>query len=248
MLYFNKLQQISNTTPISNSLNIVVLGDSISAGTSDGVGSAAAGTLFELQGISLQEITTDIFGANTGSWMPKMAETINTLSGKTVNISTNGFGGSEFAPYLDNNNWSTLGNKYAPMKTDADYLVTSTGQAVDCFIIILGINDARGTTSIAQVETDAISLVTRLNTDYNNPEILFVQIGKTTTGVTTRVLDVRNIISNGVDGLVETFSNVSLGASLVGYADALYFDGLHLTQAGNDQLGTELGTYINSNI
>lgn len=248
MIYFNRLQQLNNATPISNELNLVVLGDSIAFGTSDGVGDALAETLYELNGINLQEVILDVNGANTGSWMPKLAETVNSFNGKKVNITANGSPGSEFAPYLDNNNWSTSGLNYDLMKSNANYLTTLTGEAIDYFIIILGINDARGTTLIPTIEADALSLVTRLNTDFSNPKILFVQLGREAAGVTARVLSVRDIISNGVDGLVETYANVDLGTSMAGYDNALYFDGLHLTQVGNDQLGTELGTYINNDI
>lgn len=245
MLYFHKISNISGGAVVQDR-TYVILGDSISKGTSNGVGDANSDVLYEFNGTSFDVVINDVAAANTGSWMPSFANRLNEFLGCNVNLSTNGSAGSEFSPYLDNNNWSISGTLYSPMKVEADALALLKN--INGFIIILGINDARGTASISQIETDAISLIDRLNSDFSNPKIYIVQIGRTESGVTQRVLDVRDIISNGVDGLVETYSNVKLCASLADFDNSYFYDNLHLTQTGNDILGEQIANYIINDI
>lgn len=229
-----------NTTPIdSDFYNVAIIGDSISRGRSEGTVNAPAGTLFEYNNGSLNEVS-DIVDAATGSYVPKLAERLNVLTGKKLNVSTNGSGGSKFSTYDNNNDWSTTGDLYDDMVTDVNSLTASTGQGLDAIIIILGINDARKNATIPNIQSDVVSLINRLNSTFTYPKIFIVQIGKTENGVTTRTLQVRDMISNGVNGVVESYNNVRLGADLSTYIDDMFFDGLHLSQDGNNNLGTEL--------
>lgn len=238
MLYFQKI----NSSLSASEKTFVILGDSIAKGTSNGVGNTNDNVLFEYDGINFLEIENDILGANTGSWIPSFANTLSGLTGSKIYVSTNGSPGSEFAPHLDDNNWSSTGTQYSTMKSEA--LNIQTIKPIDGFIIILGINDARGSTSVAQITIDAFDLIDRLNDDFNNPNIYIVQIGRTESGVTSKVLQVRDIITNGVDGLVETYSNVSLCASLATFDNAYFYDNLHLSQSGNDILGEQIANFI----
>ena len=221
----------------------IVLGDSISRGTSDGVGVAGSSTLYEWNGGQIYNRTGDVINAVTGSWMPSFAVNLKSLTSKKVLMCTNGSGGSEFYPYLDSNNWSTSGNLYDTMVNNSNSMINAFGD-IDGVIIILGINDARGTAAISDIRTAAFSLIDRLNTDFNTSNIFIVQIGRKESGVNQRVLDVRDIISNGVDGLVETYNNVYLSASLADYPDSDFYDNLHLNQTANNLLGTQISDYI----
>lgn len=244
-LYYQALISSNSVIPTptpTTDRTFVVLGDSISRGTSNGVGNADAETLYEFTGGDLTEVVNDVQAAATGSWMPVLANRIKLIVDKKTNVSTNGSGGSEFSPYLDNNNWSTTGSLYAPMKTEAESL--SVLKPLTAFIIILGINDARGTSSLVDVENNAISLIDRLNADFDTPKIYMVQIGRSESGVTSRVLSVRGIIED----LVATYDNVQLAASLATFSNAFFYDNLHLNQLGNDILGRQIADFILNDI
>ena len=245
-MYFSALQAHLDNPLVAQKLSFLVVGDSIANGTSNGTVSAQSGNLKEWNG-SVANNVNDVANANTGTWMPKMADKLKELTGKYTIVSADGSGGSEFHPYLDNNNWSVSGTLYDPMKVKADALIQSQGD-IDGIIMILGINDARGTNAIIDIENSAISLINRLNTDFNTPNIFIVQIGRTESGVTQRVLDVRDIITNGTDGLVETYNNVKLVADLSQFPDIDFYDNLHLTQDANNTLGETIAINIDSEL
>ena len=233
--------------PILTDLNLLIIGDSVGSGTSNGTVDVQNGILSEWDGASLNAVTTDIAGANTGTYVPKFAERINEVTGRKVNVIETAVGGAEFSPYLDNNNWSTLGTLYASMITKSNSFVNSTEKSIDYILIILGINDSRGTTALATIESDANSLITRLNADFPNVPKLIYNTGRQAGNYATnqRWLDVRNIITNGVDGLVETYPSVYLAGDLINdYGSSAFYDGLHLNQTANNQLGTDLANYI----
>lgn len=240
--YYSELKDFVQV--VQPDFKFLVIGDSIANGTSNGTVSAQPNNLKEWDGTLVNSVN-DVANANTGTWMPKLADKLKELTNRSVIVSADGSGGSEFHPYLDNNNWSTSGNLYANMKIKADDLIQSQGN-IDGIIMILGINDARGNNAINDIKNSAISLINRLNTDFNTPKIFMVQIGRTESGVTQRVLDVRDIISNNTDGLVETYPNVYLSASLADFPDTDFYDNLHLTQPANNTLGENLAISINS--
>ena len=154
-----------------------IIGDSIAEGRSDGTNNSNNNTLYEWDSGTFTEVS-DLAGANTGSWSPSFANQYNTLTGKKVMISENANGGSEFFPNGDTNNWYTTGTLYGAMKTETDAMISEVGSAFKGFIIILGVNDARGSEDIGDIETGAVSLITRLNADYSNPNIFICNIGQ----------------------------------------------------------------------
>jgi hypothetical protein len=241
-LFFQKLMSVGGSLIVPDK-TFVIIGDSIAKGTSNGVGNANDNVLYEFVSGELVNIPNDVQAAATGSWMPSFANKLNQELGRKINVSTHGSGGSEFSPYLDNNNWSTSGTLYSPMKSEVNALALLKN--INAFIIILGINDARGTSNLGDIESNAFSLIDRLNSDFNTPKIYMVQIGRTESGVTTKVLNVRSIIED----LVSTYSNVKLAASLASFDNSFFYDNLHLIQSGNNTLGEELAEFlINDNI
>jgi hypothetical protein len=242
---FNFFYQSINSIQIDE-LNVLIVGDSIANGTSNGTVDVLDGILNEYRSGSLNAITTDLADANTGGYMAKFAERINQRTGGIVNVIEAANGGSEFSPYLDTNNWSTSGDRYAAMKIETDGFTANTGKTVDVIVIILGINDSRGTTDLVTIETDAISLIDRLETDFPSIPKMIYQLGRQSGAylIDARWLGVRDIISNGVDGLVETYTNVHLAGDLINdYGDGAFYDLLHLNQATNNLLGSNMADF-----
>lgn len=232
-------------------LNVAIVGDSIGNGTSNGTVSVIADVLFEFRSGVLNPITTDLVDANTGGYMAKFAEKYNELTNGVVNVIEQAEGGSEFSPHLDNNNWSTIGDLYTPAIAEFNSFESVTGKTIDVIIMILGINDARGTTLLTTIESDAVSLIDRLAIDFPNIPIMISQLGRQggDYSVNAQWLGVRDIISNGVDGLVETYSHVSLSGDLINdYGEGAFYDSLHLNQATNNLLGADLANFYINNI
>ncbi|WP_157494124.1 hypothetical protein [Fulvivirga imtechensis] len=205
----------------------------------------------------MTQITDDLQDANTGGYMPSFAEKLFELTGKQTYVSENAEGGSEFSPYLDNNNWSQSGNLYAPMVAEAESFETYLGRSIDVIIMILGINDARGDTSLATIESDAFDLIDRLAVDFPDVPVMIVQRGRMSGGSYAsdpQWIGVGEIITNGVDGLVETYSHVHLAEDLSDTDEypistpAAYYDSLHLTQEYNNKLGENLAIFYANNI
>jgi hypothetical protein len=219
-------------------LRVFVIGDSIARGTSNGVGSATADTLKEFNGTNFVDIAAgaDVATAATGSRYPSLADRIFTSTERVTHIVNGGSGGSDFSPDGDTNNWSTTGTAYAAAKTKANnYLATQpAGTVFDIIIITLGINDVNGATALATIDTDAISLIDRINIDWPNTKIIVNQLGKGGSNG-TRNDAVRATIAN----LVATYSNVHAATDLDTYPAEAFYDGIHLNQAYNNQLGID---------
>lgn len=233
----------SSTLPPQDTspLRLLNLGDSISRGTSDGVGNATDGRLFEWDGAALNQINNDVEDALTGSPYPSMADELFSLTGRILHVVNTGIGGAEFSPNGNNNNWSASGDNYGLMITKSDSYTTSVSDTFDIIRITLGINDARGTANLATISLDTISLIDRLIVSFPGIPIIINQLGKSTASQ-PRVDSVRA----DIDNLVSTYANVFAAKDLNDYPIEDYFDGLHLDQAGNDQLGIDDSNIINT--
>lgn len=242
----------SYITPI----NVLAIGDSLMNGSTNGTATAAAKTLFESSrtgGIASVVEVSDMADTGTGTCFPSMASKFKSLINKELVVVEQAFAGSNFSPDGDNNNYSVTGDNYGLMQLDADeYLTTQNVASFDFIYIILGINDVVADTLLTTVETDAVSLITRLRADYGtSTPILICQLGRhPDVGYASDPfwLGVKDIISNGVDGLVETYSNVYQVADLINdYGEAAFHDGLHLDQTNTNKLGEDVATYYINN-
>lgn len=242
-----------NQTSLNDEQYFVILGDSIAEGASEAVGpTPTSGTVFEWDGASNVEITSsDVSTANLGSPWPQFGVTFNGLTEKKIVLQCDGASGSEFYPHLDTNNWSTSGTLYAPMVTKAKAGMANIGvTAPRAVIVVLGINDARGTETIANIETAAMSLITRLTADFPSSDIFLVEPGNSGSPTPSqRILDVRQIVNDlatdntntymGFDE-VKNFYNADPGL------DRYMPDILHPNQKGNNEIGSTLASFINN--
>jgi hypothetical protein len=234
--FFQAIASGGTVNPFPNDfISGLIIGDSIGSGTSNGAGSATANSFYEFNGTSTVLIAEggEALEANTGSPYPAMADRFFTQTSKPFYLVETAVGGSEFAPYLDTNNWSTSGTRYAIMITKAsNYLTEQSISKFDFIRITLGINDARGTTLLATVESDAISLISRLRISFPNTPIFINQLGRSSANA-TRVSTIRGYIND----LVTNNTFVYAAKDLNEFDASLFYDGLHLNQSGNDQLG-----------
>ena len=186
--------------------------------------------------------------ANIGSPWPNFGIELNGFTNAVINISHSGFGGSEFSPYLDTNNWSTLGTRYTPSKDKALAMLSDAGVSkIDGILIILGINDARGTTSYATIQNDMQSLIDRINTDFNTPNIYIAQIGREESGDTQRVFDIRGFILDLVSNNTNLFMAYSEMPDFTNRG-WMRTDNLHPNKLGNDAMGKGFAEFILSQL
>lgn len=246
MSFFDLLISSGNASTGSNPsiVDILIIGDSIANGTSNGIGNVTSGELFEYNEGGFVQITEDTLDANTGSPYPAMANKFSEYN-KIVYLLEHGSGGSEFSPnpsIFNTNNWSEDGVLYNQMKTDADaYLLLRDIDKFSAIIINCGINDAIGAIDLNTIESDAQSLISRLNTDFPNTTIVINQLGKSPAD-SGRVTAIRGYI----DDLVTNNSFVIDGFDLDTLDASYYYDGLHLNQSGNDLMGEALAVIVNS--
>jgi hypothetical protein len=233
---------------------ILVIGDSFTKGSNDDTGpgpTPTAGTSFYYR--SSNNTVIEI-GANDlefarnpptdGSPWPQLAIDFNTITSRKAVIIPCGFGASTFAPNGDNNNWSTTGDNYAIAVGDAGNCMSLLGVTkLKAIIIILGINDARNAVSLATIQSDVASLITRLQTDFPDTDILVVQIGRSETAMgNDRIYAVRQYLKTAcIDNDRVFMIGGLLGAPAAGLVSA---DNIHLSQTGNNAIGQILARWF----
>lgn len=243
-------QESRNDTNGSNQQAFLIIGDSIARGTSNGVGpTPSAGTVYEYFGSVIEVGSDDLEEAVTGSQWPKFGIDYNAATGFKPVFINKAEGGSEFSPYLDNNNWSTSGTRYALAQTAAANCLAALGVTqLRAIFIVLGVNDARGTSSLTQIQLDVDSLFNRLQDNYPGTPVYMVNVGRTESAISNARIDaVRSYITSAVNGN----ALFKMAFDLRDYANdnPEYYgaDNLHLNQTGYDALGAELASfYINS--
>lgn len=239
-----------NTTGDGEQL-FVIIGNSIARGTSAGEGpTPSAGTVFEWNGSAVVEVSNDdLIAAATGSQWPKMGIDYNTATGYKPVFSNSGVGGADFSNPGDNSYWATGGTLYPAMKTKVNNALTELSLTRPRGIfVILGINDARGSQDLVDVEAAITDVFDKLEADWPDTRIYVVNIGREAAGsATARINAIRGYLANEVTAR----ENVVFAFDLRIYADDIpsYYavDNLHLTQTGNDALGAELATFLISN-
>jgi len=224
----------------------LIIGDSNADGRGTSIPTVAADTLFLYNGTDLTEITTQTV-ANNGSYgspWQQFATNYKSLSSKKTVLVQAGWGGSEFYPNGDNTNWYTSGDLYQPAVDDANACLTYLSlQKLKGIIVCLGINDARGSQTTANIESAIDSLVTRLKADFPDTPIVFEQQGRDeTASITARIATVRKKIKNVclADADCHLMGGL-LAMSATGNYDA---DNLHTNQTGNNYRGDMLSRYF----
>jgi hypothetical protein len=225
-----------------------IIGDSNADGRGTSIPTIAGKTLYNWNGSSYDEITTQSV-ANDGSFgsaWQQFAVDYKASFGSPVYLVNSASGGSEFYPNGDNNNWYTSGTLYSAGVSD----VLAAADAIRVplkkikVIICLGINDIRDAVSIGNVLTGVTSLISRLNSDLNTPEIYVVQQGRWESTITSvRAQNIRRYLIN-----IALDANVHLATCLLPYVKWGYYDAdeLHLTQTGYNLMGSQIVRYMNN--
>lgn len=237
-----------------------VVGDSIARGTNNRNGEPIPsndGTLYEFSGASVSQVI-DIASAVDGSQWPSFAVKWKALKSADTVISMGAIGGAEWFPNGDTNNWHTSGANYNIWKAEAEAMEAHYSRKMYAVIINLGINDARGTKPLADIQAAMFSLIDRINADFSAPRIYIVQLGREERGLTNRIRDIQKLIDNadpshayndggsyGI-GLLQRYANLKKAEELERYIGlGLYgTDNLHLSQNGNNHFGEQLAAFI----
>lgn len=172
-----------------------------------------------------------------GSWAPQFAISYYTFSRRKAVVIPCGVNSSTFSDDgVDNNDWSTTGDNYAPMVADAQATMLLTGvNHISGIFISLGVNDANGAVTLATVQTDIASLVSRLHTDFPGTPIIFNQIGTMASANTNaRSATIRKYIK---DICISDAGCYLVGGMLSALSMGYYVDGFHLNQDGQNQIG-----------
>lgn len=224
----------------------VIIGDSIANGNSAAAGpTPTSGTVYEFDGSSIVEVSNaDLLDANVGSPWPRFGIDHYTRTGKKpVFVNTAVPGSAFYYPPDANLSWRAGDNLYPAAKTKIDNALLAVGvRKVKRIFIILGVNDSTASETLGNISTAITSLITRLNTDYGTPDIRIVMIGRSSAGANTlKCVTIRNYLKQAAFD----YANVHIAGSLVSYFGWGFYqvDNVHITQAGNNYLGSQLDVY-----
>lgn len=229
----------------------VIIGNSIARGTSSGEGpTPSANTVYEWNGTAVVQVSNDdLIAAATGSPWPKMGIDYNAAKGYKPVFSNSAVGGADFSNPGNNTYWATGGTLYPAMKTKTNNALAELGLTRPRGIfVILGINDARGSQDLGDVETAIEDVFDKLEADWPDTRIYVVNLGREASGSSTARI---NAIRGYLASVVTARENVRFAFDLRIYADEIpaYYagDNLHLNQTGNDALGAELAAFLTGN-
>lgn len=247
---FGSYANASPFTTVDGKQAFLLVGDSIAKGTSiSGKGpTPVSGTVYEWDGSNIVEVgANDLSIANTGSQYPQMGTSYLSITGNRCVFVDCGTGGAYISPGDATINWSTTGSLYAPMKVKAyEGLAALRLQRFRGIILILGINDAGFGTTLTTIQTDLISLFSRLNADFPNTPVYIVNLGRTASAISDSRIDAirgyyASIISGNPTQYKQAFDLRDYANNTPGYFSP---DNVHLNQTGCNALGIELATYI----
>lgn len=220
-----------------------VIGDSFAQGSNNTTGpgpTPTAGTAFYFRTSdnTIQQIgATDIPGASDGSPWPQFAIDYNASTGNKAVIIPNGIGGSEFFT-----SWNGTSAAYLAAKADAQDAMTAMGVTrLKWIIIICGINDARSGAPLSSINSSIGNLFYQLNVDFPHANIGVVMFGVASTGAqlfaTVRAMVKEQAIA---------YTKVHVLTCLAPYDEWGFYgaDAIHLTQTGNNFLGSDINSYI----
>lgn len=159
MSLFQALLTDTGIIPPTPGQRILIIGDSIAAGRNNDTGAGptpTAGTVKQWNGSAFIDVTTtDVVTAtaNNGSPWPQFGIDLNASSGEVVYLIPTGVSASMFHTFAGYTTWTKGGTNYTNMLTAAsDALTALNGGSLDAICVILGINDIRVTSTIADVE------------------------------------------------------------------------------------------------
>lgn len=252
MSFFHSLiSEGPDTTPDGKQV-VGIVGDSNADGRGTTIPTVASDTLWLWNGSSIDEITTQSV-ANAGGgiygsiWQQYATARKSALSKKTVLVN-GGSGGAEFYPNGDNNNWYTSGTLYAAWVTEAKQCLASLELTRMKYIFVnLGLNDIRGVlagsgVTIANITTAIQSLVSRLQSDFPNTPIRFIQVGRDETTGNGQIFyqtrkAIRDVCETNANCHITADASAYIGVTNAYNADP---DDLHYSQAMNDDIGDQL--------
>lgn len=207
----------------------------------------ALSNLFEITNTDIKQAGS----ADTGwsSIFPQYGIDRHTDTDRMIVFVTSGIGGSNYSPRTgDTGDWTDADTLWSTASTDYDnalaYLQANyPGSTIYPKVkVILGVNDVRGATALSTIQTDITAFYDRFDTDYPGMEIGIVLPGRSETGVSlARHSSVRSYLINEA----RTRSNVYISCTEAHYyAAGLYnVDDLHLSEAGNNALGSMLARW-----
>lgn len=244
-------------------LVFLVRGDSISAGFGATPGpTTTAGRVFEwdkINGGLIDRATTDFSTAASGSPWKQMAINLADATGKRIVMICCGLSGAEvfpnggtdthWAPNYDNAGASVPGGTgsvlYNNSLTHVSACLTFLNKlALDGICDIVGINDARGTATLTNIDAGLTSLYNKTNTDFPGVPIYATSIGRDeTNSINAKKLAIKKYQRL----LADNRSYYHLTANLLSFAGEawqLTSDLLHPSQPGNNVLGNLYSRYI----
>lgn len=237
-----------------STLLVGMIGDSMGDGVGATLGPTVPyGAMQAWDGSAFQNITTtDIanFAGTRGTPYKQFALDYNNRHGGMIKFVNRCLAGS-FLSTAASNNWDPASGTsiYPAAKTEFDQAVAAAGTPFDYIIVNCGINDANGATAMATIKTSIDNLFTQLQTDYPGVPILIIQIGSSTNGVklnNPRQYEIRRKLRERALTLTNVtivFNNSSCWQAGPALFTFVQVDDTHLTQAGNNLLGTSLANY-----
>lgn len=183
--------------------------------------------------------------ANGGSIWPQAGIEYYSKTGFKPVFVTGGVGGTNYAPRTgETDNWSTSSTLYDTKKQDLINCLNHLQLKKPKYIVvILGINDARGSTSLNQIQIQINNFYAKIQADFPNTTILIAQIGRDETGTTTnRIVNVRKYLKD----IVTNNSNCYFFTQLAPLFPAGQYDSdnIHLLQTGNNTVGLMFGRWL----
>lgn len=232
---------------------IVLIGDSMHGNSNNGPGpTPIAGTVFEWNGSAEVMVTNDdlllsenasgVHGPGAGSPWPQCGVTYNAAtSRKPVYVDTHS-PGSEFAPNIDNNNWSSTGTLRALATTKINSAIAHYEvQRPMVIFVFLGVNDIGGTALIGTIQSDIAAFFVWVQATYPNTPIVCAQPGFAgNNNETLRAQQVRTAIKQQA----VLNSNVHLFANF-GHLDR-QSGSSHFVQSSNNTVGNMASRWLTS--
>lgn len=223
-----------------------IIGDSIGRGRNDedgdiGPHSIYASTVYQFRPgtgiVDLQDL--DLQGANDGSQWKKWAMDYYKYTQYKPVIAAGAVGSASFYPRsgFGTNNWSASGVNRGDFETLVTSALSATGTTrLRGAFLVLGINDAIGSESLASIETEVDNLFAWFFSTYPNVPLYVWNIGYDAGVATSRVTSIRGYIQNAVNDYP---NEAFMVLELEDYLDYHGVDGIHLTQFGNDLTGAQ---------
>jgi lysophospholipase L1-like esterase len=247
-------------------LVFLVRGDSISAGAGETAGpTTSTGIVYEwdqTNSVLIDRATTEFSNTVSGSPWKKFAIDMNAATGKRIVIIACGLSGAEvfpngtgtnthWAPHYDNSGAAVPGGTGSTLYTNsvtqvAACLTYLDKDSLDGILDIVGVNDARGAATLANISLGLTDFYDQTNIDFPGVPVYAASIGRDESNTLN---DRKATIKRYQRALADARSYYNLTVNLLTFAPeawALYQgDNLHPSQAGNNLIGEMYARYIN---